>query len=62
MTLDEVAAHSRVGFGGAFKVHFGVILEGAEICTAEGLRRDADFEPGCVVGCDREACSFCGLV
>lgn len=48
--MDEVAAHARVGFDGAFEVDSGVCLEGTEVCAAEGLRGDADFKPGFLEG------------
>lgn len=45
-----MTAHARFAQDGAFEVHAGVGLQGAEICAAEGFGGDADLEPGFVEG------------
>ena len=39
-------AHPRTCRYRSFEIDIAVFLQGAEICTSEGLGRDADFEAG----------------
>jgi hypothetical protein len=44
MALHKVSAHSRASAHGSFEVDAASLLQGAQICPAQGLRRNTDFE------------------
>ena len=42
MALYKMTTHSRTRRNGTLEVHGAVLFEGAEICTAQGFRGNAD--------------------
>jgi hypothetical protein len=44
MALHEVSAHARGCRNRPLQVDFAILLEGAQICSSQGLGRDANFE------------------
>jgi hypothetical protein len=48
MALHKVSAHPRCCRNRSLQVDFAILLEGAQICSSQGLGRDTDLEGGFV--------------
>jgi hypothetical protein len=48
MSLNKMPAHPRTCRYRSLEIDIAVLLEGAEVCSSHGFRRDADLEGGLV--------------